>query len=80
MTIQVIGDCCASCHATYETIKKVAEKIDRSIEVEHVEDITKILQMGVIQMPTVIIEGKTVSSGKHLSEKEAETLINSYLK
>lgn len=75
MLIQVIGDCCPACHATCETVKKVAERIDPAIKVEHIEDIATILQLGVIQMPTVIIDGKTVASGKHLSEKETETLI-----
>lgn len=45
------------------------------IEVVHIENIADILRFGVIQMPTVIIDGKQVSAGQHYTKEEARTLL-----
>lgn len=79
MKIEVVGNCCSSCHATYHAIREAAEEMSEDIEVEHVEDIKEILRLGVIQMPTVMIDGKQVSAGKHYSKEEARTLLLSHL-
>lgn len=79
MKIEIAGNCCSSCHATYHAISEAAKEIGEGIEVEHIEDIREILRLGVIQMPAVIIDGKQVSAGKHYSKEEARTLLLSHL-
>ena len=73
--IQIIGNCCSSCHQTHEAIEKAAAEIGGNIEVEHIEDIVKILQMGVLQTPAILIDDKLVSSGKHYTVEQAKQLI-----
>ena len=75
MKIQIIGDCCSACHHTHEVIEKAAAEIGGDIEIEHVNDIVKVLQLGVLQTPAIIINDKVVSSGKHYSVEEAKQLI-----
>lgn len=79
MKIEVIGNCCASCHATFNIIKKTAAEIDTNIEVVHIENIAEILRRGVIQMPTVVIDGITISSGVHYTHEQARQLILNHL-
>lgn len=75
MKIQIVGDCCSSCHHTHGAIEKAAAEIGGNIEVEHVNDIVKVLQLGVLQTPAIIINGKLVSSGQHYSVEQAKKLI-----
>lgn len=75
MKIEVVGNCCSSCHATYHAIKEAASEMGEGIEVVHIENIADILRFGVIQMPTVIIDGKQVSAGQHYTKEEARTLL-----
>ena len=80
MKIEVLGNCCATCHAEFEKIKKAAAEIDAAIEVEQVGDIMLILQYKVLQTPAVVIDGQVVSVGHHLSLQEAKDLIESHIK
>ena len=32
MIIEVLGNCCATCHGVYENVKRAASEIDPSIE------------------------------------------------
>lgn len=75
MKIEVAGNCCAACHATYEAIKQAAHEIDDRIEVVHIEDIMQILKRGIVQTPAVFIDGKQICSGKHLSKEKAKEMI-----
>ena len=80
MKIEVLGNCCATCQAEFEKIKKAALEVDHTIEVEQVGDIMRILHYQVMQTPAVVIDGKVVSVGHHLSLQEAKALIESHLK
>ena len=75
MIIKVIGNCCHACHTTYQAVKNAATDIDPNIEVQHVSDIMQILQLGIINTPTVIINDKIVTSGEHLTIEQARQLI-----
>lgn len=75
MKIEVVGNCCASCHSTYNAIRQAAADIDCHIEVIHVESIADILRLGVVQMPTVIVDGRTISAGQHYTKADAASLI-----
>lgn len=79
MKIEVIGNCCASCHATYESIRQAANEIDERIEVIHIKDIMETLKRGVVQTPAVFINGTIKSAGIHLSVEDAKTMILSNL-
>ena len=75
MRIEVIGNCCASCHTTYHAFAQAAIEIDINITVVHIENVVEILRMGVVQMPTVRIDGTTISSGVHYSVDKAKEII-----
>jgi small redox-active disulfide protein 2 len=75
MKIQILGTGCPKCKILYENAKKAAEETGIQCEIEKVEDIMKITELGVIMTPALVIDGEVVSAGKVLSVKEIEDVI-----
>ena len=63
MKIAVLGSGCATCKALYELTKKAVLQLGLKEEVEYVTDISKIIEMGVMQSPVLAIDGKPVMVG-----------------
>ena len=53
----------------------MAEK-NLAADIQHVTDLEKIMSLGVMSLPGVVINGKVVSYGKKLSKSELEKLID----
>ena len=53
----------------------MAEK-NLAADIQHVTDLEKIMSLGVMSLPGVVINGKVVSYGKKLSKTELEKLID----
>lgn len=63
MKIEVLGSGCPSCHRLFELTQKAAKELDLKVEVTYVTDIQKIIEMGVMQVPVLAIDGKPVMTG-----------------
>jgi small redox-active disulfide protein 2 len=63
MKIAVLGSGCATCKALYELTKKAVSQLGLKNEVEYITDISKIIEMGVMQSPVLAINGKPVMVG-----------------
>jgi small redox-active disulfide protein 2 len=63
MKIAVLGSGCATCKALYELTKKAVVELGLKNEVEYITDISKIIEMGVMQSPILAINGKAVMVG-----------------
>ena len=61
--IKVLGTGCASCKATVELIRRMAEEKGVSIELEKVEDIQEIMKYGVMSTPGGVLDGQVVHAG-----------------
>lgn len=61
--IQVLGSGCPSCHKLFDLIKQVVKDLNIPNEVEYIDDIKKIIEMGVMQMPVLAVNGKPVLTG-----------------
>lgn len=76
MKIQVLGSGCPSCHLVEENAKKaVAELGLKNTEVEHIYDMEKIIEMGVIMTPALAVDGKILIAGKIPSVEEIKKLL-----
>lgn len=75
MKIEVLGTGCASCTALFEIAKKAVAQQGIFAQVEKVEDLTKIMEYGVMSMPGFVINGKVKSVGKQLNEEEVIALL-----
>ncbi len=67
MKIEVLGSGCAKCKRLEKNVEKALKKASIKAEVKKVEDITEIMERGVMMTPGLVIDGKVVSTGKVLS-------------
>jgi len=74
MKIQVIGSGCPTCKTLYELTKTAVNELKISSKVEYSTDITKIIEMGVMQSPVLAIDGKPAMIGSGNLEKIKEVI------
>jgi small redox-active disulfide protein 2 len=80
MKIQVLGSGCPTCKNLYEMVLSVA--LDLKIPSENIEystDIMKLIELGVMSSPALVIDGKCKISGKIPSETEIENILKNSL-
>lgn len=75
MKIKVLGTGCPSCKRLLKNVNEAVENVDKSIEVDYITDIKKIISMGVMGMPALVINDKVVSSSRVLNPDEIIELI-----
>lgn len=63
MKIQVLGSGCPTCKRLYETTREAVRQLNLNEEVEYITDISKIVEMGVMQSPVLAVNGKPVIVG-----------------
>ena len=61
--VEVIGAGCPNCKKFYGLVKEVALEIDLKIEVEYSTDMLKIISMGIMSFPALVINGEPVIRG-----------------
>jgi len=66
MKIQVIGSGCVSCKNLFENTKKISDELSLKADVEYItgeEGIKKILKLGAMVSPVLVINDKLVMTG-----------------
>jgi small redox-active disulfide protein 2 len=63
MKIQVLGSGCPTCKKLFELTKQAVEELQLDTEVEYISDIQKIIEMGLMQSPVLVIDNKPVMVG-----------------
>jgi small redox-active disulfide protein 2 len=63
MQIQVLGSGCASCKKLHEITSEIVQDLKLNIKVDYITDISKIVEMGIMQSPVLAINGKPVMIG-----------------
>lgn len=74
-SIKVLGSGCKNCHTLLENTKKAALNLGIKAEVEYITDMKLVMLYGVMSMPALAVNERVVSSGKVLSESDAEKLL-----
>ena len=74
MKIQVIGSGCPTCKTLYELTKTAVKELGVDAEVEYSTDITKIIELGVMESPIMTINGKIALLGSGSLEKIKEVI------
>jgi small redox-active disulfide protein 2 len=78
MKIQVLGSGCPTCKNLYELTKKAVEELGLNTQVEYLtgeEGIEKIIEMGIMQSPVLVVDGKPVMVGFTQDIEEIKKLI-----
>jgi small redox-active disulfide protein 2 len=83
MKIQVLGSGCPTCKNLYELTKKAVEELGLNGEVEYLtgeEGIEKIVEMGIMQSPVLVLDGKPVMVGFIPDIEEIKKIIQDNIK
>lgn len=76
MLIQILGSGCPNCHFLEANAKKAVEELGlEDAEVEHIYDIAKIIEMGVMMTPALAIDGKIIVAGRIPDVEEIKKLL-----
>jgi len=76
MKVEVLGMGCSRCEKLYETVRKVAGKLEIDIEITKVDKITDIMNYGVMSMPALVVDGDVKVSGRIPSKDEIKKWIS----
>jgi small redox-active disulfide protein 2 len=79
-TIQILGTGCPKCKMLAENAEKAAEDLGIEFELVKVTDLNEIAGMGVMMTPGLAIDGELKSSGKVLSPKDIQALLQPAMK
>jgi small redox-active disulfide protein 2 len=73
--VEVLGPGCARCQETYRVVRHVVEQAGLPCEVVKVEDVTRMMALGVMATPAVAVDGKVVLVGRIPRAEEVRTLL-----
>lgn len=77
MKIQVLGSGCKKCKELYDRTQKAAAFLGLDIQVEYSTDIQKIIKLGLIQSPVLVVNGEPVAVGTLLDIEKIKELLKS---
>ena len=79
MEILVVGAGCASCDKVYEDTREAVKELGLAAEVRKVEDLVEMVQMGIMTVPALVVDGKVLSAGRTLNKKQVKALLEKVL-
>lgn len=62
-TIQVLGAGCANCKKLHELTTEVVKDLKLNTKVDYITDVSKIVEMGIMQSPVLAVNGKPAMIG-----------------
>ena len=75
MEIKVLGTGCTKCKTLEKLTREAVAETGITAEIEKVEDIYKIMSLGVMQTPALVINQKIVLSGRVPSVAEIKEIL-----
>jgi len=76
MTIEILGSGCPKCQTVEQNAKKAVEELGlKDIQIEHIYDINKIIEMGVMMTPALAVDEEIVVSGKIPTVEEIKEIL-----
>jgi len=75
MKIQVLDSGC-SCSTLFDLTTQAVKEMELKTEVEYITDIQKIIEMGFMQLPVLLINGKPVIMGFVPNIKKIKQIIH----
>jgi len=73
--IEILGPGCARCHETHRVVSHVVDEARLGCEVQKVESLERMVDLGVLRTPAVAIDGKVVLSGRIPKVEEVRRLL-----
>ena len=73
--IQILGMGCAKCAKLYSASEAAAKELGIEYEMEKIDDIGRIAEMGVMMTPGLAVDGKVLLSGRVPAADELKKLV-----
>jgi len=65
MTIKILGSGCPNCQKLEANAKKAVEELGlKNVQIEHVYEIDKIIEYGVMSTPAIVIDEEVKAAGR----------------
>ncbi|MDD4256984.1 MAG: thioredoxin family protein [Bacteroidales bacterium] len=75
MDIKILGTGCSKCKALEEATRKAVAEMNVDAQITKIEDITEILNYGIMTTPALVIDGKIVLKGRVATVEEIKKII-----
>lgn len=75
MKIEILGTGCAKCKRQAMVVERAVEELGVDAEVVKVEDISEIMDRGVMLTPALAIDGELRASGRIVDVKELKEML-----
>jgi len=76
MNIKVLGTGCPTCKQLHEAVVKAVAELGLKVEVEYINDIQAMLDLGVMSSPVLVIDDVPVSVGQVPNLEQIKQFIN----
>lgn len=70
MDIKILGKGCPKCQRLEELTRAVAAELGIEIRIDHVRDVSKIMEYPVLLTPALVVNGEVKVSGRMPSKEE----------
>jgi len=74
MKIKIFGSGCPTCKKLYELTQTAVTQLGIEADIEYIDDINKIIELGVMQSPVLVIDGKIAMLGSANLDKIKEII------
>lgn len=75
MKIEILGTGCAKCRKQFVAAEEAVRQSGIEAEVVKVEQLDEIMERGVMMTPSLVLNGKVVSSGKVVAAKVIASML-----
>jgi small redox-active disulfide protein 2 len=73
--IEVLGPGCARCQETHRVVQQVVDGARLQCQVQKIESMDRMVELGVLKTPAVAVDGRIVLSGHIPSAEEVKQLL-----
>jgi hypothetical protein len=77
MKIEVLGSGCMACEKLHEVVQKVVKEENINADVEYSEDITRIVELGYMKSPLLVVDCKVVDLKSLKDTDVKDAILNS---
>lgn len=75
-SIQVLGSGCSTCKNLFKLTQEAVNRLSLGVEVEYINDIQKIIELGVMSSPVLVVNGEVVLAGRLPNLDELKKIIS----
>jgi len=63
MKFEVVGSGCRKCIELEKRVREAVSALGINAEVEHIYDVSRLIDVGVVSTPALLLDGKVILSG-----------------